>query len=194
MSSVISQTDASVSATPMQQLVSVSRTVLQQGVDLLDYLSSDDQLSKDSQFLPGSTIGKHLRHARDHFRLLAECISSPPPYILSYDRRTRNAAMETNRASAREALLATIQQLEDLVPNVDMDEQMTLNAVTPHMQVFETTFGRELWFAALHCIHHWSMVRVVAGELKIKLSDDFGFAPSTLLYQGREAPLGKTKM
>jgi len=27
-------------------------------------------------------------------------------------------------------------------------------------------------------------VRVIAGELDIKLHDDFGFAPSTLLYHG----------
>ncbi|KAG6832241.1 hypothetical protein H0H92_004206 [Tricholoma furcatifolium] len=41
----------------------------------------------------------------------------------------------------------------------------------------------QLWFAALHCVHHWSTVRMIAGELNIQLTEDFGFAPSTLVYQ-----------
>lgn len=178
----------------MQQL-SVAKTVLLQAVDLLDhYLTSDEQLSVSSQYLPGSTIGKHLRHARDHFVLLAACMLQPPPYILSYDTRIRNTPMETSRASAKEALLEAIRQLEEVVPTADTNAPITLHAVTPHMQEFQSTFGRELWFASLHCVHHWSMVRVIAGEMNIKLTEDFGFAPSTLVYQDRAAPLGKAKI
>ncbi|KAJ3562476.1 hypothetical protein NP233_g9547 [Leucocoprinus birnbaumii] len=178
----------------MQQL-SVARTVLLQAVDLLDnYLISDEQLSVSSKYLPGSTIGKHLRHARDHFVLLAACMLQPPPYILSYDTRIRNTPMETSRTSAKEALLEAIRQLDEVVPTADMKAPITLHAITPHMQEFQSTFGRELWFASLHCVHHWSMVRVIAGEMNIKLTDDFGFAPSTLVYQDRAAPLGKAKI
>lgn len=44
--------------TPLTQLLSVSKTVLLQAVDLLDnYLTSDDQLILSSKYLPGSTIG-----------------------------------------------------------------------------------------------------------------------------------------
>ncbi|RDB29024.1 hypothetical protein Hypma_015240 [Hypsizygus marmoreus] len=181
--------------TPLTQLLYVSKTILQQGVDVVDnYLTSDEQLTVDSKFLPGSTIGKHLRHARDHFVLLMESLSTSPPYILSYDTRRRNTPMETSRSAAREALIDAIKQLEAVVPTAQMDTPITLHAVTPYLQEFTTTFGRELWFAGLHCVHHWSMVRVIAGELNIQLTDDFGFAPSTLVYQGREAPLGKAKI
>ncbi|KAG2117860.1 uncharacterized protein F5147DRAFT_250735 [Suillus discolor] len=55
-------------------------------------------------------------------------------------------------------------------------------------------FFIQLWFAGLHAVHHWSMVRVIAGELDIKLDDDFGFAPSTLVHKGSEALLGKAKI
>ncbi|KAF9452527.1 hypothetical protein P691DRAFT_660580 [Macrolepiota fuliginosa MF-IS2] len=189
---VAPQTDFS---DPLKQQLSVAKTVLLQAVDLLDnYLTSDEQLSISSQYLPGSTIGKHLRHARDHFVLLAACMLQPPPYVLSYDTRIRNTPMETSRTGAKEALLEAIRQLEDVVPAADMKAPVTLHAVTPHMQQFQSTFGRELWFASLHCVHHWSMVRVIAGEINIKLTDDFGFAPSTLVYQDREAPLGKAKI
>ncbi|EDR16062.1 uncharacterized protein LACBIDRAFT_301768 [Laccaria bicolor S238N-H82] len=178
----------------MQQL-SVAQTVLSQAVDLLDnYLTSDEQLTVHSKFLPGSTIGKHLRHARDHFVLLAESMNTPPPYILCYDTRIRNTPMETSRSCARQALVDTVKQLGEVVPDSKLNAPITLQAITPHMHEFQTTFGRELWFASLHCVHHWSMVRVIAGEMGIKLTDDFGFAPSTLVYQDREAPLGKAKI
>lgn len=182
-------------STALIHLLSVSRTVLLQAVDVLDnYLTSDDQLTAHSRYLPGSTIGKHLRHARDHFVLLADSVTTSSSRELSYDTRIRNTPMETSRTVARQALLDTVKQLEEIVPMVEVDEPLVLNAVTPYMQSFKTTFGRELWFAALHCVHHWSMVRVIAGELDIKLTDDFGFAPSTLVYQGRDGALGKAKI
>lgn len=63
------------------------------------------------------------------------------------------------------------------------DTPITLNAVTPFTQVLQTSLGREvsvlapsswkhnlmtviqLWFVALHAIHHFALVRVLAGEL-----------------------------
>lgn len=45
---------------PRQQQLSVAKTVLLQAVDLLDnYLTSDEQLTISSKYLPGSTIGTH---------------------------------------------------------------------------------------------------------------------------------------
>ena len=129
------------------------------------------------------TSGKHLRHARDHFELLLQSITSHPPFIVSYDKRMRNTPMETSVPSAREALSSTISQLDHLLSvcevdsehgkgfvalndrQIGLDEPMTLNAVTPDMQALQTSFGRELWFAGLHAVHHWSMIRVIAAEL-----------------------------
>ncbi|CCM01647.1 uncharacterized protein FIBRA_03708 [Fibroporia radiculosa] len=184
-------------ATALTRLLEVSTTVLHQAVDLVDNtLTTDEQLTVHSQYMPGSTIGKHLRHARDHFVLLMDSLSTPVPHALDYDVRIRNTPMETSRQAARDALDAAIGQLEKIVPDTKMDEQITLHAVTPYPQVVQTTFGRELWFACLHAIHHWSMVRVIAGELGLKLEDSFGFAPSTLVHaaSGSKAPLGRPKM
>jgi len=53
--------------------------------------------------------------------------------------------MESSKAAAKEALKDTLGRLEKLVPNGALvDARLTLNAVTPHPQVFETTFGREV--------------------------------------------------
>ncbi|GJE87762.1 hypothetical protein PsYK624_038450 [Phanerochaete sordida] len=179
---------------PMHRLLEVSRVVLQQAVDLVDNdLASDDQLSIHSQYMPGSTIGKHLRHARDHFWLLMDAMEAQPPYVLNYDVRSRNRPMETSRRAAHDALIECITRLEQVVPKLKMDQPVTLNAVTPYPQTMQSTFGRELWFGSLHAVHHWSMVRVICGELGIRLDESFGFAPSTLVHQGTEAPLGKAK-
>lgn len=172
----------------IHQQLSVAKTILKQAVDVLDnHLSSDDQLTVNSQYLPGSTIGKHLRHARDHFTLLLDSVSQSSPYTMSYDVRIRNTPMETSRAGAKAALLETLSQLDAVVPNVKFDEPIQLQAITPYLHEFQSTFGRELWFASLHCVHHWSMVRVIAGEMGVELSSDFGFAPSTLVHQGDAA-------
>jgi len=133
--------------------------------------------------------------------------------------------METSVSAAYDALSSTIVQLEDLLASCDhgkgvavmnghqigLDEPMTLNAVTPDMQVLQTSFGRELWFTGLHAVHHWSMIRVIAGEL-VRFSDalhhllvhgdpqglgitgTFGVAPSTLMYRGSSSPLSRSKM
>ncbi|THV00389.1 hypothetical protein K435DRAFT_854854 [Dendrothele bispora CBS 962.96] len=180
----------------LKQSLFVAEKVLQQAINLLDnHITSDDQLTVHSRYFSGSTIGKHLRHARDYYELLIDCISSPPPRILNYDVRMRNTPMETSRSAARNAVAETIRRLGEQTSKADWNAPITLHAVTPFIQTFETTFGREFWFASLHCIHHWSMVRVIAGEMDITLSDDFGFAPSTLVYQGRDsAALGKTKI
>ncbi len=52
--------------------------------------------------------------------------------------------MESSRSAAKESLLETIRLLEGKVPTVDFQAHITLNAVTPHIQTFETTFGREV--------------------------------------------------
>ncbi|PIL29622.1 hypothetical protein GSI_08259 [Ganoderma sinense ZZ0214-1] len=171
-------------ATSLARLLETSTTILRQAIDLVeDGLTSDDQLSIQSNYIPGSTIGKHLRHARDHFALLLEVVSQPPPHVLNYDKRARNVPMENSRTAARDALNDCIAQLQQVVPQAKWSGPITLHAITPFPQAMETTFGRELWFAGLHAIHHWSMVRVIAGELGIKMEDSFGFAPSTLVYK-----------
>jgi hypothetical protein len=42
----------------------------------------------------------------------------------------------------------------------------------------------QLWFVALHAIHHFSLLKVIAtGELGMELSPTFGVAPSTLAFR-----------
>lgn len=153
----------------LDRLLEVSTVVLRQAIELVENsLSSDEQLSAPSKYIPGSTIGKHLfytrflllnprasvhgtsipgkhlRHARDHFVLLLDSVSSPAPHTLNYDIRLRNTPMETVRKAALDSFKEAISRLEEIVPNVALDEPITLHAVTPFPQVVQTTFGREV--------------------------------------------------
>ncbi|KAH8120567.1 hypothetical protein DFH11DRAFT_74317 [Phellopilus nigrolimitatus] len=188
----------------LEALLAVSVAYLRQARDLVaDSLVEDAQLVFASRYIPGSTIGKHLRHARDHFALLLDSVEGEPgapapapapARTLDYDARRRDVPMEGSRAAARAALEECAARLQRVAPCVRRGAPLALHARTPHPQTFETTFGRELWFCALHAVHHWAMVRVIAGELGIQLDDSFGVAPSTILHRGSEAPLAEPKV
>ena len=67
-----------------------------------------------------------------------------PPYIVNYDVRVRNQPMETSIKAAHEALTECVERLRREVPNLSVGEPLTLNAVTPYPQTFQSTFGREV--------------------------------------------------
>jgi hypothetical protein len=90
-------------------------------------------------------VGKHIRHAVDHYALLLNCVSTErTPKVFSYDTRIRHTPMETSRHCAKNVLTEIMAELEQVIPTANPDEEMTLNAVTPHMHTFKTTIGREV--------------------------------------------------
>ena len=52
--------------------------------------------------------------------------------------------MESSLRAARQSILDTIASLEKNVPTATLDDPITLSAVTPHEQIFQSTFGREV--------------------------------------------------
>lgn len=52
--------------------------------------------------------------------------------------------MESNRQAAKEAIQETMDRLKEVVPKSRLDEPLTLNAITPYEQTFQSTFGREV--------------------------------------------------
>jgi len=180
----------------MDTLLIASIAVLQQALDLINNtLTSDNHLVFQSTLIPKSTIGKHLRHALDHFNLLIQSISSDSQLpTLNYDTRQRNTPVESSRAAARAAYEATISKLETLIPAIHLDDPMLLSADTPNTVAVKTSVGRELWFTTLHAVHHWSMIRVICAELKLTVDDNLGFAPSTLKYHGEQTRSNKAKI
>ncbi|KAG8733731.1 hypothetical protein FRC11_003347 [Ceratobasidium sp. 423] len=191
-------------STVVEQLTDVARDVMAQAIDLLENTLTDGkQLTYQSKYIPGSTIGQSTVY--DYDGLLSPIVElavldvtsakSPngqAPVTLSYDARIRDTPMETSITAGIEAFREAIKQLEDISKYAPEDLPVVLTADTgPYQQVLNTTYGRELWFGSLHAIHHWSMVRVIAGELGLTLDVNFGVAPSTINYHQNE---GKSKI
>ena len=51
-----------------------------------------------------------------------------------------------------------------------------------HSAIFQTSFGRELFFASNHTIHHLALMVTLAKVLGCQVSNDYGVAPATATY------------
>lgn len=143
----------------------LSIALIDQIITLLNCtLTSSAQLTHESTLIPGSTIGKHLRHVHDHFRLLLdalvasgndeseeeESVSNESSSIpLSYDTRSRNLPSESLHAAALESFVSLRGRLEREMNRKrgrgwNAKRRMTLTAVIPTPIVVETSVGREV--------------------------------------------------
>jgi hypothetical protein len=125
------------------------------------------------------SIGEHVRHCLDHVSAL---VSADPSSCLSYDRRERGTAVETDPAQA----LRCIQLLRIKVAvgrwSTRLDEPICVMSTVAQGGVMlsgMSTLGRELVFVLNHTIHHQAMIGLLASLLGCDVPDGFGFAPST---------------
>ena len=49
-----------------------------------------------------------------------------------------------------------------------------------------STVGREFMYAVAHAIHHYALIAVMCGLMKMPLPAGFGVAPSTLKYHAEQ--------
>ncbi|BGP53442.1 hypothetical protein JCM8202_001085 [Rhodotorula sphaerocarpa] len=200
---------------PSEVLYHVACHFLDQLEDFLQRtVTTDAQLSQVSKLSPGSTVGKHIRHLTDHYRLLLEGLSESgasaatkdedaarlagaaplPPIHVNYDVRLRNGPVETSH----QACLDSVVQLKERLARetgegheIDPERRVRLTATTPVEVQVSTSFARELWFASFHAVHHFALIRVIAaGELGVEVPKDFGVAPSTLVHRQEDHPPG----
>ncbi|KAN0062333.1 hypothetical protein ACQY0O_005215 [Thecaphora frezii] len=195
-------------ATESSGLVASSLQILWQPVSMLESGAvSQRALGFESNLVSGSSPGKHLRHVHDHFRILAEALedhvssssslsssssssssSSTRPIPLDYDLRTsrRLPSLETSLSvclSEFRSVHARLDRLLSSNPTL-LDRRERLRATTPDVVDSYTTVGRELWFCALHAIHHYALARIILqSECGCHLDPEFGVAPSTLVHR-----------
>ncbi|KAI8067943.1 hypothetical protein BC940DRAFT_319058 [Gongronella butleri] len=138
--------------------------------------------------MPASTIGKHVRHAYDHYILLFK-YAGKPNWTVDFDARQRNTPMEVDRNSAiaqLEQLKEQLEQVRDIPLETPVTLSASIDAHDPTKYPFSSTFGRELWYCVMHAVHHFASIKAICIEHGLDLPDDFGLAPSTILHRASQ--------
>jgi hypothetical protein len=156
--------------------------ILRQGIDLLESLDEITYTQRVPQAFD-STIGGHYRHCLEHFEPLVEGLSA----VIDYDARKRDPSVENNREVAlrrtRELLTACLNfPVDSLEIPVRVRYKVSYDATVDPLA--ESTVAREGMFAVSHAIHHFALIKVMAGLLNVSLPDGFGMAPSTAAFRG----------
>ncbi|KAF9439165.1 hypothetical protein BGZ76_010064 [Entomortierella beljakovae] len=154
--------------------------------------------TKPSALACQGTVGKHVRHLHDHYRILlsnyplSKGFSPDHEWLVDYDLRSREVPMETDIDLAIKELeyiqflLENHQsQPQHILPS-SLSQTVTLQAtIDPSYPTvsYHSTFGRELWFCSLHAVHHFAMIKVICSEFGLPVSEGFGVAPSTLKHR-----------
>ena len=168
------------------ELIQAVIETLRQGVTLLTEISDESYTTKMA-FPFNASIGGHYRPGLDHFNILLE---AAPAGDLNYDCRARGTLVETNRNTALDATVELIARYESMDKDLlarPLNITCKTSYSTTHSQVSPSSVGREVMYAVAHAVHHYAIIRLMAGMMEVKLPADFGVAPSTLKYQAETA-------
>jgi uncharacterized damage-inducible protein DinB len=160
---------------------------------------SESQYTHVEARLSSASIGAHVRHVLDHYRLF---LAGLPAGEVDYDARERDTDIERSAcAAAAEArrLIAAFAALA--TPAATMNGHSSLNwAATPlrvrqqgdyepgRFDGCESHAERELLFLASHAVHHQALIAMLARAQGLAVSDTFGLAPSTATWQCTHGP------
>ncbi len=124
------------------------------------------------------SIGEHVRHCLDH---VAALLAADPSTTLSYDRRHRGTAVETDPAEALRQILQLKSAL-DTWSTRSLDEPIRVTSmISPSGDAVTgwSTFARELAFVVSHTIHHQAIIGVLLAIHSHAVPERFGHSPST---------------
>lgn len=128
--------------------------ILEQPVAMLrEGKVTDEQMRAESRLIPGSSLGKHLRHVHDHFRILLDSLEShaqTDEMAMDYDKRMRVVPLETSVSDAVDEFQRTQSRIQSLLGGqaaawqTDLDRHVRLTATTPAEVDLGSTLGREV--------------------------------------------------
>lgn len=124
------------------------------------------------------SIGEHVRHCLDHVSAL---LAADPSATLSYDRRQRGTAIETDPMEALSQILELKAGL-DAWATRSLDEPISvMSMIAPSGETVTgwSTLARELAFVVSHTIHHQAIIGLLLAVGGHAVPDRFGHSPST---------------
>ncbi|PIA17679.1 hypothetical protein COEREDRAFT_80365 [Coemansia reversa NRRL 1564] len=159
---------------------------------------NDNLYTQGSKALPGSTIGKHVRHILDHFSLLFVALDNIVPDIdtngsegnlqqplgpVNYAHRERNPATESTVVGGQ----ASIDRIVHIIKQMQRHSSTIPRFITIIDTLpggsegnFLSTVDRELWFCIHHMVHHNAIIATLMNELGLEPPTEFAYAPSTI--------------
>lgn len=168
---------------PLNSLLEANQRLCDECIAFINSFDAEIYRAKQPAKNSNSSIGAHIRHTIEFFQCLLNGLASNDKHI-DYDKRARDTRLEIDRSYAikqiqdiKHALL----KLQDLQTTVTVNE--TLSSANKDNYRLPSTIARELMFAHSHMVHHFSMIKLIAESHGITVSDDFGKAPSTVIYE-----------
>lgn len=159
--------------------------ILSQLSDLIYQLKEEDY-SKPSTALSGSSLGQHLRHTLEFFICLEAGYQTG---IINYDKRSHDKLLETDKFIALNVIGTISRFLEDLKTNKHLTLEVGYDLERDVFERVETNAFRELVYNIEHAVHHMAIMKIGIREVApyITLPPDFGIAASTIRHKEKHA-------
>ena len=169
-----------------QSALSVAmQEILSQGESLLLSLS-DEQYTYAHPQAFNASVGAHYRHCLEHFEAL---LTFPEGGRVDYDARKRDRSVETDRHVALERTRKIREHIGDLpVDSYDREVEVCCRVTEEEGRnpMARSSLGREAMYGIIHAVHHFALIKVMAGLAGVSLPDNFGVAPSTAAHRRKE--------
>jgi hypothetical protein len=121
-------------------------------------------------------VGGHFRHNLDFANSFLNGLAGG---MIDYHRRERDPRVESDRRYAIERVLLLTRRLRNL--SVTETELFVSSEIEPGVR-HRSSVARELEFLHSHTVHHHALIAEKLRSAGVKLSADFGVAPSTLEF------------
>jgi hypothetical protein len=159
------------------ELLAACVAVLRQGAQLLAEIDDETYLFSET----GATgrIGTHFRHCLDFYKSF---LAGARAGKIDYAKRERDAEIEENRRYAIACFELIVAQLESF-PIKNANQPLMVKAEDAFEEIwFPSSLARELEFVRSHTVHHFALIAFKLALRGVKVSENFGVAPSTLRF------------
>ncbi|CAN5554331.1 hypothetical protein BH10ACI1_BH10ACI1_28570 [soil metagenome] len=123
-------------------------------------------------------IGGHFRHNVDFANNFLNGLTAEK---IDYSKRERDERIEQNRQYAIEKIVLLIRHLQSL-PDEVLEKEISVCSEIDETVWHISSVMRELEFLHSHTVHHHALIAEKLAVFGVKVSKDFGVAPSTLKF------------